>query len=67
MIIELRFDSIEALVHVLPEFVDPAIQIVEAFVLEPGGDCERNNDRQGNLNKRLLEDVCGCRIHLLGS
>jgi hypothetical protein len=49
------------------DFVHSPIHIVEALVLEPGGKRERHNDGQGNLNKRLLEDIYGCRIHLLYS
>ena len=44
--------------------VDTPVQIVEALVLQPGGNRKRNNDRQSDLNEWLLQDVDGCRIHV---
>ena len=70
MIIELCLDPIQTLIHIGSELVDSAVQIVdstvqivEPLVLQPGGEHERNDDRQGNLNEGLLQNVCGRWIH----
>jgi hypothetical protein len=53
MIIQFGFNAIQA----LNNFVKPPVHIIKPFVLSNNGQKEPDQDRQGHLNERLLDEA----------